>query len=178
MLLVQPNYEYRTDEMLKSAKIKTLLALVTLAAAILLLSPLRPLILTGRMKAPRVLYGTIKEGMVSASAIARADYFKDGTYFGFMPYDNVHDVLFFPVQWDDLRSREVAIATYNWYYPRWGGASLAAAAGAGLDLEDPSIIEAGGYDMIKDNIKCSIVGDGKYSNGYRLSYYVLYFFPK
>jgi hypothetical protein len=164
--------------MLKSAKMKIALALVALAAAILLLSPLRPLILTGRMETPRVLYGSIKEGMVPASAIARADYFKNGTYFGFLPYDNVHDILFFPVKWDDLSSRDVAIATYNWYYPRWGRAGLAGANSPGLDLEDPSIIKAGGYDAIKNNIKCTIVGDGKYSNGYRLPYYVLYFFPK
>jgi hypothetical protein len=163
------------------AKIKRILALAALAAillAVFLSSPPGLLVVTGRMDEPRVLHGSIKEGMVSVSAIARADYYKKGVYFGLLPYDNVHDILFFPVTWDDLASRDVALATYNWYYPRWARAGLAGGLGEGLDAEDPSVIRAGGYDAIKGNIKCTIVGDGKYSNGYRLAYYMLYYFPK
>jgi hypothetical protein len=132
------------------------------------------------MEKPRVLYGTVKKGMESAQAAARTDYFYDSSYFGFLPFDNVHDLIFFPVMKEDMESMDIAIVTYNFYYPLWAKTSPheGSVDESRIDLEDPSIIKAGGYSKIKDCIKCLVVGDGKYTNRYRLSYYELYYFPK
>ena len=121
---------------------------------------------TGKLYKPRVIYGSVKEGMVSAKACGEALYLHEEIRPGLLrPIpDNVHDVLFFPVTPGDLASYDMAVLTYNPWYPFWAGAE---------PFFDPLEYErlksgwdAAEYKIYQDNIKYMIIGNGLFSKRY------------
>ena len=81
---------------------------------------------TKKLKEPQVLYGETQNDMISVKAHGRALYLNKTTREGiFRPIpDYVHDMLFFPVTADDIKNiDDIAIISYNPFYPSWGKAS-------------------------------------------------------
>jgi hypothetical protein len=132
---------------------------------------------TGLLINPRLLHGEIREGMVPVKAVARTLYFHKGKWLDFIPGNNAHDLLFFPVKPGELASAEVAIVTYHpWYPPFVGSSPLFSAINADtVDSDSETIIRFGGYEYLSDAVKCMIVGNGKFSKS--LERFELWYFP-
>jgi hypothetical protein len=132
---------------------------------------------TGLLLKPNLLHGEIREGMVPVKAIARTDYFFTGKWFDFIPGNNVHDLLLFPVKPSEMASMEVAITTFYPWYPAFFGASpfFAPISADCVDAFDKTVIDAGGYDNFSTSVKCMIVGNGKFSKMPKS--YELWYFP-
>ncbi|MDR3238856.1 MAG: hypothetical protein LBT44_02055 [Clostridiales bacterium] len=129
---------------------------------------------TGKLLKAHVLYGTIENGMTSVKAAVRADYLCKTVRSGvFRPIpDNVHDLLFFPVAVEELNTTQVAIVTYNPWYPCWAQASIVFDSLAYENLKmDMSKEEYEGYARV---VKCMIIGNGLFSH--RPSDYELWYF--
>ena len=129
----------------------------------------------GKSRNPRVIYGIVQDGMVSVKACGEVLYLHKTIRQGILrPIpDNVHDMLFFPVTAEDLESFDVAIVTYNPWYPPWAQAEPVFYRISYTDLNSGwSQSEYAGY--IND-IKCMIIGNGLFSKQY--SDYELRYWP-
>jgi hypothetical protein len=157
-----------------NTKIIAVLVIVC-AAALVLLFTLD--IRTGKLLKAHVIYGGIKDGMVSAKASGRALYLFKGQRSGILKpiSDNEHDLIFFPVTPEELAGPEVAIATYSPWYPFWLDASPVF-----YDVEYERLKcrwdESAYEEKFRRGVKCMIVGNGLFSR--RVEDFELWYFEK
>jgi hypothetical protein len=127
---------------------------------------------TGKLLKPRVLYGSVEDGMSSAKAAARANYHNKSQRSGILKPipDNVHDLLFFSVTQGN--AKKLVIVAYNPWYPFWAGAAFVDFVPPYEKL-DAEFSEAE-YMEYKNYVKCMIVGNGLFSR--RLDDFEIWYF--
>ena len=121
---------------------------------------------TGKLRKAHLLYGSVENSMVPIKAYGQALYLFKSQRKGILKPipDNVHDLIFFSINIDDLESTDVAIVTYNPLYPFWAGAKPVF---HNVDYKSLKCVwDENEYEGYRSNIKCMIMGDGLFSKHY------------